>query len=227
LKQNVTRKIGNSYFYEGYLEQKILNCNYKFDKKILYINNVEDLDLVKKEADKLVSKSLIDSYYVVEEYADRVLKYFNIEEESFKGGYYYSIAELTSIYLCDTEYLLHFSSDSYPNKNLNYDWIDKGIKLLKEDSKVVVVNPGWYFEDAATDTDSREWSYEKGFSDQAYLIETAFFKRPIYNEYHPASDRFPEYGGELFEKRVDSFIQNHDVTRANSRYVHYTHKNFI
>ena len=106
-------------FYEGYLEKKILNCNYKFDKKILYVNNVEDLDLVKKEADKLVSKSLIDSYYVVEEYADRALKYFNIEKESFKGGYYYSIAELTSIYLCDTEYLLHFSSDSYPNKNLN------------------------------------------------------------------------------------------------------------
>lgn len=213
-----------SLFYEGHLEKKIVHCNYKFDKKILYINNVDDTDLVKKEADKLISRGLIDLYYVVEEYADEVLKYFDIKKESFKGGYYYSIAELTGIYLCNTDYLLHFAGDCYSVEHLGYNWIDKGIKLLKKDSAVCTVSPAWNPKDMAPQINCEEWSYEKGFSDQAYLIETAFFKRTIYNEYSPASDRYPAYGGELFEKRVDSYMQNHNFFRANNRYVHYIHK---
>ena len=69
-----------------------------------------------------------------------------------------------------------------------------------------------------------EWDYENGFSDQTYLVETALFKKPIYNEYHNFSDRFPIYGGELFEKRVDSYMQNRNLFRASNRYVYYTHK---
>ncbi len=44
-----------------------------------------------------------------------------------------------------------------------------------------------------------------GFSDQCYLIKSEVFKKQVYNETNIASNQYPEYGGELFEKRVDSF----------------------
>ena len=39
------------------------------------------------------------------------------------------------------------------------------------------------------------------------------FKAPIYNEANPVSERYPKYGGETFEKRVDSWIRNHKYLR--------------
>jgi hypothetical protein len=65
-----------------------------------------------------------------------------------------------------------------------------------------------------------------GFSDQCYLIRTKDFRQPIYNEHHEVSARFPEYGGELFEKRVDSHMRNHNLYRITSKKNSYMHNNF-
>jgi hypothetical protein len=59
-----------------------------------------------------------------------------------------------------------------------------------------------------------------------YLVKTADFKAPIYNETHPESERYPEYGGELFEKRVDSWMRRHDYQRLTFKHGSYIHKNF-
>jgi hypothetical protein len=212
-----------------YLDEIISRCDYNFKKKYLFINNVKDLKEVKKYADIKVKNEIIDDYYIVDDYANEALKYFNLEKGSFDGGYYYSISELVSIYLCKTDYLLHFSSDSYLEES-QINWIDKAITIFKQRDEVIVANPTWNFayEEAKKESFSEidDFYVSYGFSDQCYLIRMDVFKKQIYSEKHIDSERYPKYGGELFEKRVDSYMRNHKKLRITSKEISYIHKNF-
>jgi len=212
-----------------YLDKMISRCNYNFKKKILFINNVNDRREVIKYAVKKIEEGVLDGYYMVEDFSNEALNYFDIEKESFEGGYYYSISELVSIYLCDTDYLLHFSSDSYLEES-QINWIDKAIGIFQERDDIIVANPMWDFayeeaeKESLSETDDFYLGY--GFSDQCYLIRMDVFKENIYNEKHLDSERYPKYGGELFEKRVDSYMRNHKKLRITSKEISYIHKNF-
>jgi hypothetical protein len=213
-----------------YLDEMIDRCDFTFKERVLMINNVRNLSLVKRYADKKLKSNTIDAYYVVDEFAPKVLDFFHIEKDSFKGGYVYSIAELTSIYLCKTDYLLHFSGDSYMQIN-NSHWIDKSLDLFSKRTDVVVANPTWNFMYEGVKAESfieiDNFFINSQFSDQCYLIKTEVFKQPIYNETNKISDtRFPKYGGELFEKRVEAYMHNHNLHRITSKDVSYIHRNF-
>lgn len=213
----------------GRLKKMIDYCDYEFDQRILYINNVNDLSLVKKYADKAINKGIIDSYVVVDEYAEKVMKAFNIEKESFKGGYYYSIQELTGIYLCKTDYLLHFSGDSL--LRIRNPWIDEAILRMKNDNEILAATAFWEarklntkeHQEAHGDTD---FFYTIGFSDQCYLINPLRFQADIYNEPDVFKDKYPSYGGELFEKRVNTYLRNHNLIRIASKNAAYRHRNY-
>ena len=214
----------------NYLDEMIKRCNYKFAERILFINNVKDLLRVKRVADKKIAQNVIDAYYVVDDYAKQTLDFFQIEKDSFKQGYYYSIAELTSIYLCKTDFLLHFSSDTYLPKNKS-NWIEKSLEIFSKREDVVVANPTWNFSFDGVKAESfdeiGDFYINSQFSDQCYLIKTALFKTPMYNETNPISEtRFPKYGGELFEKRVEAYMHNHNLYRITSKEISYIHRNF-
>lgn len=210
------------------LEKMIGYNQYPFKEKTLFINNVQAVSEVSHYADKLVSRGILTSYVVVEDFSNEVLDFFEISKESFKGGYYYSIAELVSIYLCKTEFLLHFSSDSILEDAVS--WIESAILKMNSESKIKVANPTWnrkYFE-ARQEAFNEDTTFYigYGFSDQCYLIRTNDFKSKIYNEHHPVSERYPHYGGELFEKRVDAWMRNHDYQRITFKHGCYIHQNF-
>lgn len=146
-------------------------------------------------------------------------------------GYYYSIAELVGIFTCKTKYLLHFSRDSYiPAKFKESTWIMDAIAYMEENPNIVVANPVWNFHyDEAKSEAMRKSADSKfyigfGFSDQCYLINTEVFKDRIYVYHHPVSDRYPSYGGELFEKRVDSFMRSLKKERLVVKDVSYISK---
>jgi glycosyltransferase involved in cell wall biosynthesis len=167
---------------------------------------------------------------IVEEYAQKALDFFSLSKEKLGAGYYYSIAELVSIYLTNTEYLLHFSGDSIVAPWTRKDWLSKGIATLKCKPEVKVFNLTWNrkYKDARRDSkfvDKNNY-YGYGFSDQMYLVRTADFKMPIYEYYHSSSENYPTYGGELFEKRVYSWLRSHHYLRATYRYGSYLHENF-
>lgn len=212
----------------GRLEDMIAYNCFPFKERILYINNVADYKEVCPYAQRLVKDKVLTSYIIVDEYAKEALDFFGLNRESFKGGYYYSIAELASIYLCKTDYLLHFSSDSILEKP--FEWINQAIVKMEKDPRIKVANPVWnrrYFEARQESFEEDEDFYTGlGFSDQCYLIRANDFKARIYNEKNPASERYPEYGGELFEKRVDAWMRNHRYRRITSKHVSYIHKNF-
>lgn len=157
------------------------------------------------------------------------MEYFQIDRESFKGGYYYSISELVSIYLCDTEYLLHFSGDTRFEKKCKMDFVATSIEFMKSNSDIAVVNPVWSYKFRSARLEAFEQRGDMligyGFSDQCYLIRTQEFKRPIYNEKNAVSERYPKYGGELFEKRCDAYMRNKERLRATYCKVSYLEEN--
>lgn len=212
------------------LREVIQRCHHTFDKKIIYINNVRDINEVCRHADKLINQSIIDSWVDVSKYSEETLDYFQLSKESLGRGYYYSIAELVSIYLCKTDYLLHFASDSWTEKNKDHIFISKMIDLLRDHPEIVVCNLAWNkrYDEVMHESIKQlaEFSISQGFSDQMYLIRVADFKNQIYNETNEGSNHYPEYGGELFEKRVHSWMLNQNKFRATYKNLSYIHKNF-
>ena len=203
------------------------NC-YPFAERVLMINNVADYKHVCASAERAVQEGYITRYVVVEEYAKEVLDFFGLTREAFGRGYYFSIAELVSIYLCKTEFLLHYSSDAIAAHST--DWLPASITLFDHDPRVRVANLTWNncFQEAQKHSmeENDNFYIGFGFSDQCYLIRPADFRARIYTEQHPASARYPGYAGELFEKRVDSWMRNHNFLRATYRHASYLHINF-
>ena len=211
------------------LKEAAALCRYPFDRIVLYINNVKDPDKVARYADKLVRSGVISQFVHVSDHAGRVLESFGCDPESFRGGYYYSIAEMTGIYLCKTDYLLHFSSDTImANKE---EWIGSAIGKMEENAQILAANPTWNdkFHGAREESVAEDDAFYigHGFSDQCYLIAPARFRSPIYNDRHAVSQRrFPAHGGESFEKRVDAYMRNHGYLRITSKRASYRHRNF-
>ena len=110
------------------------------------------------------------------------------------------------------------------------DWITPAIDIFKLRNDIIVANPTWNFKYDEAKNESfdeiGDFYLGYGFSDQCFLIKTETFKHKIYNETHIDSQRYPSYGGELFEKRVDSFMRNHKLRRLTSKKVSYIHENF-
>jgi hypothetical protein len=212
------------------IKQMIERCRHPFDEKILYINNVSDLNAVKQAADRLVSQEIISKYIVVSQYATEALESLSLDKEKLGKGYYYSIAELVSIYLTKTKYLLHFSGDSIIAPLTRKNWLTDGINTLELNPQVKVFNLIWNkkYKEAKKESEYEDENnfYGNGFSDQMYLIRTADFKDGIYEHYHPDAERYPTYGGELFEKRVYSWLRHHNYLRATYKHGSYLHQNF-
>lgn len=212
------------------INQMIERCNHTFAEKILYINNVKNINLVRDAANKLIDKKIITKFIHVDEYAEQALDFFSLNRAQLGQGYYYSIAELVSIFLTNTEYLLHFSSDSIVSPETPKNWLDFGVKTLKENPKVKVFNLIWNkkYKEAKKESrlDDDTNFYGDGFSDQMYLVRTSEFRSRIYDYFHPDSNRYPSYGGELFEKRVYSWLRANNYLRATYKHGSYIHKNF-
>jgi hypothetical protein len=211
--------------------------NYNFFKKNLIITNVENREYVEQSLSKLIEDKIIDNYYFTDDYSDIVLEFFNIEMNSFNGGYKYSIGPLVAIYLCNTEYMIYLTGDSLTEKK-DYDWITKGIELLEKNDSIKVVNPVWnlQYDQAKNDENDYirngnpllnkdpDWYYGMGFSDQCFLIPTKTFKSQIYNEQNNLSNMtYPGYAGDSFEKRVSSYLKNNKLYRITSGYSTYFH----
>lgn len=197
----------------------------------VWINNGPGVMQMTTAADRLFQLGLIDTWGVVSDFARITLDQLNISIASFSGGYYYSIAELVGICQCSTKFLLHFSGDSMPLcSEAESRWLTTLIKGLDDHPSWSVANLTWdnKFDEARRDSSviQEPWAIGYGFSDQMYLLRAAEFKLPIYDEVNVAGSRYPSYGGNLFEKRVDAYMRNHGRQRATLLTGAYRHKNY-
>jgi hypothetical protein len=201
--------------------------DFPFAEKVLIINNVKDYREVQRYADEAVKKGWLSKYFIAEEYSDEALTFFGLSRKALGKGYAFSIGELVSIYLCRTEFLLHFTGDCIPAERCA--WVPKAIRVLTEDERVKVANLLWDRNSVEAKSESSEETDDFfkgfGFSDQCYFIRVQDFRKPIYNYSHPASARYPDYCGELFEKRVDSWMRCRGYLRATYKHASYLHQN--
>lgn len=200
---------------------------FDFAARTIFVNNVDDVTAAVRMARVLVADGLVDDVVVVEEHASDALARFGLTRDDLGRGYVYSVSELVSLHLCRTDFLLHFSGDSVLAQPC--DWLPSALELFARRSDLSVVNASWTADLAAAESESfdrdGDFLLGHGFSDQMYLVRTAEMARPIYGETHPDSERYPEYGGELFEKRVDAWMRNHGRLRGTWTGGHYVHEN--
>ena len=128
---------------QGFIKQVMLGVGRAATKRLLLINNVDSPTSVARYADQLIKDGVLDNYVFVDDYAAAALEFFGLRKSDLGKGYYYSIAELVSIYLCDTDYLAHFSGDATVPKRAPASWFDDAISLLNERADVSVVNMAW------------------------------------------------------------------------------------
>ena len=212
----------------NFLENKILRNEVAFTKKTLIINNVKNREKVEANAKKVVDKGVITNYFFVEDYIDEALKRFQLTNEALGKGYYYSNHELVGVYLCDTDYLLYFTGDTWLDKKVG--WVEPALIEMEKNENYKVANPVWNrkYDEAKKEALSEipDFYVGFGFSDQCFLVKPKDFKAPIYGETNPLSERYPKYGGETFEKRVDSWMRNHNYLRLTYKHGTYLHEDF-
>ena len=212
----------------GRLKKIIDSCKWDFEERVLYINNVSDREKVAKAAQKHIDKGVITSFIFVDDSAAQTLEYFHMDKDSFKGGYYYSIQELTAVLRCKTKYLLHLTCDTVIQGPES--WIMDAINYMEKDPSILTAqplgDPGDVLAKGNLVSEDALFYRCFGFSDQCYLIRPEDFRKPIYNETNEASSRYPSYAGELFEKRIDSYMRNHGKYKIASKITKYKHQNF-
>lgn len=212
----------------NFLEKKIIRNSYPFTKRILLINT-DDIDKkITNYAKKRVDEGILTEYYYVKDYAKEALNFLDVSKNDLGKGYYYSISELVGIYLCNTEYFLYFMGDCWLDHELN--WINACVnEMEKNDNNMVatlIMNKNYDLARTECIFENEDFFIDIRFSDQCFLIKTKNFKLPIYNEYTPYSEHYPKYGGESFEKRIYSWMRNHNYYRLVYKKGDYVHRNF-
>ncbi len=105
----------------GGFTRKVLAASYPFDSRLLVVNNTKQ--------PRGIFEGFSDDVIFVEDLKDKTLAFFGLKEEDFKGGYYYSIAELAELQYAfgqDYDYLVHYASDTISTPG---DWVSKGIEI--------------------------------------------------------------------------------------------------
>lgn len=214
---------------ENRLQIIIERCNMAFFEKVLIINNVKDRALVEQYAKAAVDKKIIDAYYFSEDYSEAILFAFSVTRESFyldfHDGYWYSIGPMAAIYLCKGKYLLYFTCDCMIFEGASSEWIIDAVNIMEKDRSILSANPldsGIVTTDYVVGEDDK-FFYSTIFSDHCFLIERDRFYGDIYNEYHYFSERYFVYTGELFEKRIGSYMACNNLFRIVRKDVGYSH----
>ena len=208
----------------------ISNCNFPFNEKVLIINNVKNRKLVEGYAIEAVNNKIIDKYYFSEDFSEKLLSTFCIRRKSFVldtyDGYWYSIGPLSAVYCCQSKYLLYFTGDCMVPLS-NSPWIQDAIEVFESNSTILTANPVWdnKIQEAIDESFSEDskWCYSYGFSDQCFLLEKSRLYGDVYNYYHPASERYPMYGGNIFERRILCYMRCKNLHRITRKDIYYTH----
>ena len=213
--------------------------SFKFSDRILVINNVKNMEKAIALAQKRKEDGTLTEFFVADDKANLVLNFFNLQKEEFILGdaketyphltdewvYLNAIGPLSAIYFCKTPYLLYQTGDVRLEHKSN--WIPKAQKLMEKKQSYKVANLTWNgnFKEAKKEAYKKKRGFfiaKEGFSDQMFLVKREDFQRPIYHEIREDASHYPR--GEVFEKRVYSYMKNHGWQRMTYKYGYYIHQ---
>jgi hypothetical protein len=226
-----------------YLRIKMIgNHKFPFNDRLLVINNVKNIEEVKKAADKKIAEGVLTRYLVASEKEEEILSFFLLKRSDFRMGldakdyagvnpewiYYNALGPLCAIYEGTSNYLLYHTGDVYLDRPVS--WIARSIDMMEKRNEIQVANLLWdnMRGEAKRESYRKSWNFyyaKEGFSDQQFLVKRDFFRKPIYGEIREDSLHYPR--GDVFEKRVFSFLKNRKFERIIFRRGSYTHKNIM
>ena len=96
---------------------------------------------VEEYSRKMVDKDVTTDYFFVEDFVNEALESFQLSRKALGRGYYYSNHELVGIYLCDTDYLVFFTGDTWLDKKT--DWIEPAFEEFEKSENYKVANLVW------------------------------------------------------------------------------------
>ena len=209
---------------------------YPFAEKILIINNVIDVSAVKNAALYWVKQKVLDRIIIANEVADEVFSFFALRKSDFQTNdsalscdwlYYNALGPLSAIWAAKSSYLLYLTGDVRLDAPLN--WVRPSLKMMEANENFRVANPVWNkkYDEARREAQRKKGAFfiaAEGFSDQLFLVRTRDFQAPIYGEIREDAAHFPR--GDVFEKRVFSYMKNRGWERIVFRRGSYTHENF-
>lgn len=216
--------------------RQLQNHCFPFSERMLIINNVKDLAEVKRVACRLIEEGVLTRFVVAEEIAEEMFSFFQLKRSDFRSDegfhpdwiYYNALGPLAAIYSCQSDYLLYLTGDV--RLDLPIDWIPSALRLLEKVPSAKVANLTWNkrYEEAKREAYRKKGPFfvaKQGFSDQLFLVKREVFRQPIYGEIRSDSSHFPR--GDVFEKRVFSYMKNHGWERMTFRRGSYTHENIF
>ncbi len=108
-------------------------------------------------------------------------------------------------------------------------WIGPAIQKMEDNPSYWVANPIWNYKmkEARAESYRKEGNFyvaRQGFSDQIFLVKKEDFRQPIYGEIREDAAHFPR--GDVFEKRVFSYLKNRQLERLIYSLGSYIHENF-
>lgn len=214
--------------------RQIGNHKFPFAEKLIIINNVKNLSEVKRAAQARVNEGIITRFVVAEEIGDKIFSFFRLHRSDFQPSldaevdadwlYYNTLGPLAAIYETKNPYLLYMTGDVWLEEPVS--WVEKAVLRMEKKEQYKVANLTWnknYAEARreAYKTERNFYLSKIGFSDQMFLVKKADFCAPIYGEIRPDTNHVPR--GDVFEKRVLSYMKNHEWKRMTYRYGFYTH----
>ncbi len=226
---------------EGYLDQLIKSHSFSFDRKILIINNVKHPEEVISLATERVKDGSITDFYLALEHQKEILSFFQLTRKDFTLGddrekypglsddwvFYNALGPMAALYFLSTEYILYQTGDVALSGSCQ--WIDKAIHFLEKYPEVKIANLVWnhQLDEVKREAYRKKSSFylaKEGFSDQMFLGKREDLRAPILSQIREDAAHFPR--GDVFEKRIFSYMKNHGwqrITYKRGSYIHPCH----
>jgi len=209
----------------GFFPRVVEQNRFAFARRVVLINNVDDLDDARARADALIARGELTDALVVSEHLDAALAVAGLTYADIARAPHYTNCALVGIAAEGSPWLCYWDADVRLHEPI--DWITPSVDLLRRERRALVANPNdFHFPEPQTPASEvvDGFALAPGFSDQLFLARRADLARPIYRERSIAAYRNPlAHITPIFEARLDSYMRHHGLLRAShlaSAYVH-------
>lgn len=161
-------------------------------RKILLINNVEDLRSVLTSADKLIRDGELDEYHIVAKELPKALKKVNLSIHDLGQIQHYSDTPFVAITLdSESDWLLYW--DAEISLISPFDWVTQTLSFMDKHRDILIANSAWQAGSVERESlfTAGMISVGYGFSDQVFLARCSDLAKVQWGCRCIASPRYP------------------------------------
>lgn len=210
----------------GFFEKVIAQNRFRFARRVVLINNVDDPGHATRRAHALVDTGEVDEAHLVADRLPEALSRTGLELRDLGVGAPHSVPSLVAVTLNGAPWVVHWDAEIRLLEPR--DWISDALAAMSRDSRILVAAPRWSSPKLEAEVVGANPDFDLcfGFSDHVYLGRRAELGCPIYAERCLVRRRYPlAHRGYTFEARLDAYMRHHDRFRALHRAVRYEHDN--